>query len=242
MRMVDLYYAAGFLEGEGSFVVRERFDPSITAGQVQLEPLERLQELFGGNIYPCKLAKNGRQPSHVWNLNGSRAIGLMLTLFPMMSTRRQSQIANAVNGWRSRTKTNTCLDDAGSLALMRRVCAGESVYHVAKSARVHGKTLSDWLHGKQRQHLLVQLRNEVSPDVLEAIHRRRWEYIPEETIIDMMRDAAKRHRSGESWDRIAVSFGVTSGTVTRWMNGQTHSHLLARLQQEDSPAKEVLDG
>ena len=51
IQIKDLYWAAGFLEGEGGFGM---YGPknawSVQAAQVQKEPLERLKSLFGGSI------------------------------------------------------------------------------------------------------------------------------------------------------------------------------------------------
>src|SRR5262249_16159364 len=54
----DLRWAAGFLEGEGSFSCRSSLQ--VCATQVQTWPLERLRDLFGGAI-----STNGRRrPGH----------------------------------------------------------------------------------------------------------------------------------------------------------------------------------
>lgn len=85
-----LTWAAGFLEGEGCFYWRNT--EMIAAGQVQKEPLLWLQQMFGGNI---ALKKNGKNAIWSWLVCGSRARGIMLTLFPLMSTRRKEQITTA---------------------------------------------------------------------------------------------------------------------------------------------------
>lgn len=51
---LEIEYAAGFLDGEGSVVLRtEQPLPyvNLAAGQGRREPLERVQALFGGRIY-----------------------------------------------------------------------------------------------------------------------------------------------------------------------------------------------
>ena len=47
----DIAWAAGFMEGEGSFMSRCKGAILLECVQVQKEPLERLQKLFGGNLY-----------------------------------------------------------------------------------------------------------------------------------------------------------------------------------------------
>lgn len=94
----DIAWAAGFLEGEGCFAL-SRTTCTVTAAQVQREPLERLQKMFGGSIYSCS-ARPGRQPYFTWTLYGPNAAGLMMTLWTLMSPRRRGQIEKALAVWR----------------------------------------------------------------------------------------------------------------------------------------------
>ncbi len=107
--MVELGWAAGFLEGEGSFTAvsagrradgrpRASFNVSVNAGQVNLEPLHRLQKLFGGHIYRHNMHTGN--PIWRWQIYGKAAIGIMLTVWTMMSERRRQQIENAVTKWK----------------------------------------------------------------------------------------------------------------------------------------------
>lgn len=88
----DLEWAAGFLEGEGSFDRRtgKKNSGRVQAYQVNFEPIGRLLALFGG------AAKKYRQAGWYWYACGSRARGIMMTLYPLMSARRQEQIRVAL--------------------------------------------------------------------------------------------------------------------------------------------------
>lgn len=92
--MRELAWAAGFLEGEGHFRPRSQ----ITAVQVDMEPLNRLLALFGGSIRQHTKEGNeeGWRASHCWCASGARARGVALTLFPLMSVRRQNQIRGMI--------------------------------------------------------------------------------------------------------------------------------------------------
>ena len=92
--LIDLHWAAGFLEGEGSF----QFPHRVSASQVQEEPLLRLREMFGGKIGITKRpeSKPNQKDCHSWNTSGSRARGIMMTLYPLMSTKRKEQIKQAL--------------------------------------------------------------------------------------------------------------------------------------------------
>ena len=97
---VQLAWVAGFLEGEGSFVLN-RDRPRMRACQVDLQCLELLQFLFGGSIQTDKKLRSPRsQPLHEWVLDGVRARDLMTQLHPFMSDRRKDQITHALSGRR----------------------------------------------------------------------------------------------------------------------------------------------
>jgi len=105
-RMIDvgeLKWLAGFLEGEGSFIATgpRKGQLRVQANQVQLWPLERCVAIIGGNI--CKTTGRGKsQPQHLWHINGQRAAGAMMSLYILMSPRRQEQIRKALKAWRAR--------------------------------------------------------------------------------------------------------------------------------------------
>lgn len=98
----DLNWAAGFLEGEGSF----RWSGSseqVTAKQVSREPLEKLQGVLGGAIHFTSNEKRRKQrprtsDNYTWVAAGARARGIMMTLYSLLSTRRQQQIRTALSG------------------------------------------------------------------------------------------------------------------------------------------------
>lgn len=101
----DLDWVAGFLEGEGCFSwrkVRRSGTASVSAVQVQRWPLLRLQELFGGNQYLVPARQTGHQAKWQWELSGIAGAGLMMTLYPLLSPRRQEQVARALAEWKTR--------------------------------------------------------------------------------------------------------------------------------------------
>jgi hypothetical protein len=99
----ELYWAAGFLEGEGSFVYNQG-GAVIKAVQTDtLEPLERLQRLFGGSIRPVsrerdRLKGSNARDNWVWAVYGGGAIAGILVLYPQMSGKRRAQMTEAVKG------------------------------------------------------------------------------------------------------------------------------------------------
>lgn len=106
---VEVAWAAGFLEGEGSFHLWTKKDsryrggyyraPRVKASQVEREPLERLQRLFGGSINVERRAGSdhpNRKLIWCWSTSGSRAAAIMRAVRPHMTERRRQQIATAL--------------------------------------------------------------------------------------------------------------------------------------------------
>lgn len=90
-----LYWAAGFIEGEGSFHKTHSQKGSksevIEVSQVEKQPLDKLQSIFGGNI-----RAHPQKGCFVWSVCGSRARGIMMTLYSLMSEKRKRQIKEAL--------------------------------------------------------------------------------------------------------------------------------------------------
>ena|ERR1041385_476234 len=103
----DLYWAAGFLDGEGCFTVYTDCYPRLSAGQTERWPLERLQEIFGGNIRPVKAEQNklARKDYWVWTLSGMGGRGVMMTLYCLLSPRRQDRIREVLSKWQGIDKS-----------------------------------------------------------------------------------------------------------------------------------------
>jgi len=81
----DIYWAAGIYEGEGT-CNNPKNSEKVAVSQKDTWLLYRLQELFGGAIYP------DHKPCSVWNLSGARARGFLQTIYMLLSPRRQEQI------------------------------------------------------------------------------------------------------------------------------------------------------
>lgn len=91
--MLDIAWAAGFIEGEGTLDSRARpvgtLGTRLSVGQVNREPLQRLQEIFGGSIR--EQAQGRYRPIHIWSVSGARARGAVLTIWRFLSEKRRQQ-------------------------------------------------------------------------------------------------------------------------------------------------------
>lgn len=108
IEMKDIYWAAGFLEGEGCFGAYGRGKSSgrglivATSQTHEHQPIYRLQELFGGitrHVTPKLPSKS--KPYLAWRAQGQEAAGLMMTIYSLMSPRRKQQIKEALDKWKA---------------------------------------------------------------------------------------------------------------------------------------------
>jgi hypothetical protein len=87
----DLAWAAGFIEGEGTFI-NNGWTERVEASQKTIEPLLRLQELFGGSVNTRK----DKMAMSFWCVCGARARGVIYTLYSFLSARRREQAKRAL--------------------------------------------------------------------------------------------------------------------------------------------------
>jgi transposase len=238
--MRNLAWTAGFLEGDGSFSVSGA-DPRVSATQVELEPLNRLLSLHGGAIYPHKPAGFGKKKGHAWVLRGGKGIGLMMTLYPFMCSRRQRQIKKTILDWLSRGVTKgerhhlSTVSDVDALAAMRHVRDGRSVEVVAGSLGISRHILSYWMQGTKRSYLLKALEKEGIPSkYVYNGGRREPRHLNKEIILE----AIRRVRRGESNTAVARDLDVTQGVVSLWCSGKNRPYLLEQVLEEEREALE----
>ena len=91
---LEIAWAAGFLDGEGSFQHRWKKGCGVTGVQKDPELLYRLLEMFGGIVR--KQSANDPNSCYTWTANGARARGVMMTLYKFLSKRRQEQVRKAL--------------------------------------------------------------------------------------------------------------------------------------------------
>lgn len=90
----EIFWAAGFLEGDGSFDVDNRY-LRVRADQVDPEPLTRLHEIFGGWMGIRGKPTSAGNTVHRWSLSGVKAEALADLIYPYLTKRRQIKIDSA---------------------------------------------------------------------------------------------------------------------------------------------------
>ena len=111
MTQQELYWLAGLLEGEGSFLKGTPSQPNkctIAIASSDKDVAEKVSKIF--TTKPNYLPNAGKNVPHykdIWlvKLSGGRAIELMKTLKPLMSVRRQEQIDSAIDSYKPSRKS-----------------------------------------------------------------------------------------------------------------------------------------
>ena len=96
---LDIAWAAGFYEGEGCIGFYGN-TLMLRVGQVQKEPLERLQRMFGGSIYLQQRKDPNHKPIWRWTLSTRKAAQAAMTLLALLSPRRTKQVKEALTIWK----------------------------------------------------------------------------------------------------------------------------------------------
>ena len=95
-----LQWTAGFLDAEGSVGYYGRA-LRISCAQKDPELLQKLKRLWGGRLH---YREQHGFSVHVWQLsNKEQVTGLLLTLYPLMSQKRQEEIHKALLTWKGKT-------------------------------------------------------------------------------------------------------------------------------------------
>ena len=110
MLVKDIHYIAGLLEGEGCFstaTLGKHKRPSVQVGMTDPEPLAKVAKLLYGKVLgPYPPVKKSYKPKYRLQFTGPKAIGVMLTLFSLLSPRRKEAIKKALKASTLKYKTN----------------------------------------------------------------------------------------------------------------------------------------
>lgn len=98
----DVYWLAGLLEGEGSFLKPRPSTPTIPRITIEMcdkDVIERVAYIFGVNyIYHRKPRNDHRKGGYGVASAAKNAVKIMQAIYPIMGERRKKQIAEATNG------------------------------------------------------------------------------------------------------------------------------------------------
>lgn len=104
MQFRYIQWAAGLLEGEGSFMSSKPGTARISVEMTDHDVILRLSEVTGVGNISGPYFKDGGKDSWIWSVSKSRdAAALAMLMYPLMGERRKSQIVTALSSWKSAT-------------------------------------------------------------------------------------------------------------------------------------------
>jgi hypothetical protein len=118
---MDLAWAAGLLEGEGSFQAKLGSVPFIWCEMSDEDVVARLAGIFGGNYISHAKRQEHFKDTWSWSVVSSRAAKIMEILRPLMGRRRQSQIDVALAAWGERQRKIQERKDANAFRAVQAV-------------------------------------------------------------------------------------------------------------------------
>jgi hypothetical protein len=94
---LDLAWAAGFMDGEGCFTLSVNTGkqdwnrrPSMSASQVRILPIAKLQAMFGGKVRNAGAVHNGTSQNHFqWQLSTREMAVVIPWLMPYLTVKRE---------------------------------------------------------------------------------------------------------------------------------------------------------
>lgn len=106
----EMHWVAGLLEGEGCFhhcmngnglTDRKYFQVTIQLVMTDKDVVERAAKILGSKCHTQVWKTKGNKAVYRTNVHGPRAIGWMMTLHPLMASRRKARIAECITKWRT---------------------------------------------------------------------------------------------------------------------------------------------
>ena len=240
IEMKDLYWCAAFIDGEGSITLSGK-TPRVDVSQSDKELLKRLQNFLGGWISNKprfnKLSKNG---CYVWGMSGSRAVGVMMTLYSIMSQKRKRQIEKVLKVWRDTPNgrgekhCKSVLSNSDAKKVMIRIINGEYMSDICREFNINHTVIGGWLRGEDRPYLIEELN---SKGLFYIPNRKtyRGEDNPNSKISDELALEAVRRVVilGETQTKVGKDLGIVQARISQWLSGKVRPYLLARIKEED---------
>ena len=100
----NIGWFAGLVEGEGYVGWHgskpNQLSPEITIAMTDPDVLEKARKLIGGGLYGPYFYKD-YLPTYRLSLFGKPAIGWMMTIYPLLGARRQTQVLSLIEEWKA---------------------------------------------------------------------------------------------------------------------------------------------
>lgn len=101
-----VYWVAGILEGEGYFGFHSNQNNSgsvrLTLNMTDKDVMEKARDVLAptATLRESHDGNPKHKPNYVLSINGGKAAGWMMTLYPLLGSRRRQQILESLTAWR----------------------------------------------------------------------------------------------------------------------------------------------
>jgi hypothetical protein len=97
IKIEDAAWAAGFYEGEGNISFGQRGGVKVAIKQVNIQPLQKMKNIFGGTIYGPKYNGKNCQDVYTWALSTYKEVNnFVWSLSPWLSEKRLIQMVDKI--------------------------------------------------------------------------------------------------------------------------------------------------
>lgn len=101
--ILQIYWLAGLIEGEGCFSYGNH-QATVRVSTTDHDTALRLQSISGLGRVASLPQRPNCKPAWLWRVTrSSEAVGLMMTIYPLLSRRRQNKIREILSQWRAVT-------------------------------------------------------------------------------------------------------------------------------------------
>lgn len=164
----DVVFFAGFYEGEGSACGHKTGGTIVQVPQKDPEVLYRARSLWGGSV------RHNNRDVHVWVITGDRARIFLQAIYPLLSSRRKSQIEKA-GGLKLTGKKQT---EFGGLSLERQEARAGMT-----DAKRHTESCMQWAKKNPEKTREINMRYaEKNRERINARQRERRRMIRENQV------------------------------------------------------------
>jgi hypothetical protein len=133
----DLHWLAGLLEGEAYFGTKAA-NCQVAVDMTDPEPISKVANLLGVSILGPYASKHpNHAPRYRCVASGSKGVGWMMTLYGLLSRRRQLQIETALTKWKNHKRIFGSLNATRAMVAARKAKAwseaGDSASYLCRS-------------------------------------------------------------------------------------------------------------
>jgi hypothetical protein len=168
-----LFWLAGLFEGEASFaygIPSEPNNPHIYMRMTDEDVVRRVSSLFELNYTHIPPKEENWKDSYFFALKGARAVEVMSDIYPLMSKRRQNQIAQSLEKYipkpnnRSKYSSRTKLTEDQVKLIKCRLGKGETAKSIAQDFDISHYAIWDIRSGKTWDYVSIAEEQPVKID------------------------------------------------------------------------------